>query len=116
MNNWEAVKEFNFLSSHVRIIKTESKKTTWRKGKLDDISPGDIIRLRHNSSTIAYATVEWVKVTKVGSISDEDEEYHEHFDTPVERLEEMRRYYNMENGLDEIVTVIRFTIKEEYKQ
>lgn len=115
MDNWKAVKEFDFLSGHTRKIKTGKKRTTWRKGKIDDISPGDLIELRHNKSTIAFATVQWIKFTKVGSITEEDEKYHRSFETAVERLEELKRYYNMENGLDETITVIRFTIKEEYR-
>ncbi len=105
------MKSLKFAAPLVTMILDGSKYCTWRIDDEKNLSCRDILSLQTiEGEEFARAKILWIKETTFGSLTSEDYEGHEAFDSLGELYETYMKYYNKVVDSKYKVKVIRFEL------
>lgn len=105
--------ELKFGDEPLERVLEDHKRTTWRllsDTPVHQLKPGTrFYALNDDGDRVAVLIVEWIKLTKVSSLSMEDLKYHKRYDNVGEIVKELQNYYPDENvSVATNIAVIRF--------
>ena len=107
------VKKLKFAAELVTLILEGKKNCTWRIDDDKDLSCCDNLSLLTiDSVEFARAKIVWIKETTFGSLTDEDYEGHEPFDSLEEMYETYMKYYGKKVDANYVVKIVRFELVE----
>ena len=105
------MKKLKFSPHLCRLIIDEEKTTTWRYNDDKELHVDDEIEFLNaeNLRQIGIGTITSINQTTFGSLSDEDWDGHEKFESEAVMYDTYRRYYPDENiGSHSAIKVIKF--------
>lgn len=106
------MKTLKFAPDLVPLVLDGSKTSTWRLFDDKDLTEGDELSLidRGTGGEFARATIFSVKETTLGSLTDEDYEGHEPFESDEEMYKTYEKYYGTKVGPETQLKIIRFQL------
>lgn len=106
------MKTLKFAPDLVPLILSGSKTSTWRLFDDKHLSVGDLLSLisRETGKEFAKAKITSVKKTVMDSLTDEDKEGHESFDSDEKMYRTYQEYYSRKVNKNTPVKIIRFQL------
>lgn len=107
------MKTLKFTPELCQKITSGEKTSTWRLFDDKDLKVGDQIKFvnKQTGAEIGVSIITKVKVTTLGTLTDEDWVGHERYTSEVEMYETYKRYYGDKVGCDTEVKIIDFTFQ-----
>ena len=106
------MKVLKFSEDLIPSILSGEKTSTWRVNDDKDLSTADALSLQNRTTReeFAKATVVSVIEKSLGSVTDEDFDAHERYESPEKMYEAFRGYYGDQVGPDTLVKIVRFVL------
>lgn len=106
------MKSLKFARHLAEMILSGQKYCTWRIDDDKELRAGEVISLirRPELAVFAQAKILWVKETTFASLTSEDYEGHETFDSSEEMYAAYEKYYGKTVGPETVVKVVRFEL------
>ncbi len=104
------MKTLKFIEELSKLILKGEKRTTWRLFDDKDLSVGDEVAFLISGTLEEFARVQitFVAKTSFGSLTDEDWDGHEKYESDEDMYAVFSGYYGKQVDTDSLVKVIRF--------
>ena len=105
------MRSLKFSPHLVPLVESGEKTTTWRLYDDKFLETGDEIEFinKETGEVFGTAKITWVSLRTLGTLTEEDWEGHEKFESPEDMYEHYKRYYaGKDVGPDTVVKIITF--------
>jgi hypothetical protein len=108
-------KTLKFATHLVPLILDGSKTSTWRLWDDKDLTEGDVVDFLESGTNRLVATGKLTKVYEktLGTLTAEDKQGHEQFESDGDMYQHYKEYYNREVGADTPLKIIHYELYEE---